>query len=200
MDCYGWYCGVGATLYVTRANKLHVARFFNAKLRRRQVSWLPCEVEALAVAVATKHFSPYIIQASSKLRWGQVSWLPCEMEALAVAVATKHFSPYIIQASNKTCILTDSKPCVQAFEKLSRGEFSASLRVHTFLSTVSRYQASVEHVAGSAILPTIPHLLNAQKNLLSVGHIQRKCVWLVLRNSRSQAELPGWQSSPIVMF
>lgn len=33
--------GIGATLYVTRANKLHLAGFLSAKLRGRQVSWLP---------------------------------------------------------------------------------------------------------------------------------------------------------------
>ena len=111
--------GIGATLYVTRDNKLHLAGFF-----------------------------------STKLRGSQPTWLPCEVEALAIAVATKHFSPYLIQSLHKACILTDSKPCVQAFEKLCRGEFSASPRVSTFLSTVSRYQASVRHVSGSAILPS----------------------------------------------
>ena len=111
--------GIGATLYVTRSDKLYIAGFFSAKLRGRQVSWLPCEVEALAIAVATKHFSPYIVQSN-----------------------------------NTAWVLTDSKPCVQAFEKLCRGEFSASPRVSTFLSTVSRYQASVRHVSGSAILPS----------------------------------------------
>ncbi|KAK3715784.1 hypothetical protein QZH41_018836, partial [Actinostola sp. cb2023] len=111
--------GIGATLYITREGKLILAGFFSAKLRDRQVSWLPCEVEALAIAVATKHFSPYIIQSR-----------------------------------HKASILTDSKPCVQAFEKLCRGEFSASPRVSTFLSTVSRYQATVQHVAGAAILPS----------------------------------------------
>ncbi|KAK3719574.1 hypothetical protein QZH41_006796 [Actinostola sp. cb2023] len=111
--------GIGATLYITREGKLILAGFFSAKLRDRQVSWLPCEVEALAIAVAIKHFSPYIIQSR-----------------------------------HKVSILTDSKPCVQAFEKLCRGEFSVSPRVSTFLSTVSRYQATVQHVAGAAILPS----------------------------------------------
>ena len=109
--------GIGATLYVTRNNKLHIAGFFSAKLRGTQTTWLPCEVEALSIAAATKHFSPYLIQSS-----------------------------------NKACILTDSKPCVQAYEKLCRGEFSASPRVSTFLSVVSRYQASVRHVSGASIL------------------------------------------------
>ena len=72
------------------------------------------------------------------------------MEALAIAFATKHCSPYLIQSHHKACVLTDSKPCVQAYEKLC----PASPRVFTFLSTVSRYQASVRHVSGSAILPS----------------------------------------------
>ena len=111
--------GVGAILYVTQSNKLHVAGCFSAKFRGCQVSWLLCEEEALAIAVATKHFSPHITQANSK-----------------------------------TSILADSKPCVQAFEKLCRGEFSASPRVSTFLSTACRYQASDRHMVGSAILST----------------------------------------------
>ena len=109
--------GIGATLYVTRSDRLHVSGFFSAKLRGSQTTWLPCEVEALSIAAATKHFSPYFIQSSKK-----------------------------------ACIITDSKSCVQAYEKLCRGEFSASPRVATFLSVVSRYQASVRHVSGASIL------------------------------------------------
>ena len=45
--------GIGATLYVTRGDRAHVAGFFSAKLRKHQVSWLPCEVEALCIAVAS---------------------------------------------------------------------------------------------------------------------------------------------------
>ena len=91
---------------------------------------------------------------SAKLRGSQTTWLPCEVEALSIATATKHFSPYIIRSNTNTCILTGSKPCVQAHEKLCRGKFSASPCVSTFLFVVSRYQASVRHVAGSAILPS----------------------------------------------
>ena len=109
--------GIGATLYVTRSDKLHVSGFFSAKLRGSQTTWLPCEVEAFSIAAATKHFSPYLIQSSKK-----------------------------------ACILTDGKPCVQAYEKLCRGKFSASLRVSTSLSVVSRYQAPVRHVSYASIL------------------------------------------------
>ena len=111
--------GIGATLYVSRDNKLHLAGFFSAKLRKHQVAWLPCEIEALSIAAAIKHFSPFIIQSTQQ-----------------------------------PCLLTDSKPCVQAFEKLCRGEFSASPRVTSFLSTVSRYQVNIRHLAGSSNVPS----------------------------------------------
>lgn len=118
--------GIGATLYATLESNLDLAGFFSAKL------------------------------------WGtQTYWLPCEVEALAIAAAIKHFSPYLIVSHHKACILTDSKPCVQAYEKLCRGEFSASPRVSTFLSTVIQYQASVRHVFGSAIQPPYFASVNA---------------------------------------
>ena len=111
--------GVGATLYVTRGDRTLLAGFFSAQLRKHQLGWLPCEIEALGIATAVKHFSPYITQATSTVS-----------------------------------VLTDSKPCVQAFEKLGRGEFSASPRVTTFLTTISRYCLTVRHLAGSANLPS----------------------------------------------
>ena len=39
------------------------------------------------------------------------------MEVLTIAIATKHFSLYLIQSHYNACILTDSKSCVQAYEK-----------------------------------------------------------------------------------
>ena len=111
--------GIGATLYVSRHQTLHLAGFFSAKLRKHQVNWLPCEVEALGIAAAVKHFSLFIIQSE-----------------------------------HHACILTDSKPCVQAIDKLRRGEFSASPRVTSFLSVVSRYQIDILHLAGSANIPS----------------------------------------------
>ena len=111
--------GLGATLYALRDNKLLLAGFFSAKTRKHHVTCLPCEVEALSIASAIKHFAPYIIQSKFQ-----------------------------------TCVLTDSKPCVQSFEKLCRGQFSASRRVTTFLSTASRYQISLRHLSGSANLPS----------------------------------------------
>ena len=118
-DCSVTKRGLGVTLYVSRTNQLHLAGFFSAKLRKHQVTWLPCEVEALSIAASVKHFSPFIIQSL-----------------------------------HPTTVLTDSKPCVQAIDKLCRGEFSASPRVTSFLTTVSRYQVNLQHLAGKVNLPS----------------------------------------------
>ena len=111
--------GIGATMYVNRSEKLMLAGFFSAKLKKHQVNWLPCEVEALSIGAAIKHFAPFIIQSQ-----------------------------------NVTSVLTDSKPCVQAIQKLNRGEFSASPRVTSFLSVASRYQVHIQHLSGSANIPS----------------------------------------------
>ncbi len=91
---------------------------------------------------------------NAKLKKHQVNWLPCEVEALAIGSAVKHFATFIIQSQSTTQVLTDSKPCVQAYDKLRRGQFSASSRVTSFLSTVSKYQADVRHISGAAYVPT----------------------------------------------
>ena len=51
--------GIATTLYVT------ASWVFSAKLRDREVTWLRCEIEALSIAAATKHFSPYIVQSKT---------------------------------------------------------------------------------------------------------------------------------------
>ena len=89
---------------------------------------------------------------NSKLPNFQKRWLPCELEAIAISLALHHFAPYIIQSAHKPQILTDSKPCVDAANKLKRGEFSMSARLSTFISTTSRYNADVSHIPGSANL------------------------------------------------
>ena len=85
---------------------------------------------------------------SFKLKSHQEGWLPCEFEALAISAAINHFGPYIRESKNKVQILTDSKPCVEAFNKLSKGQFSASARVSTFLTQLSSYNVVVNHLKG----------------------------------------------------
>ena len=52
---------------------------------------------------------------------------------------------------------------MQAVEKLCRGEFSASPRVTSFLSTVSRYQINVRHLNGSVNNPSDFAIRNASE-------------------------------------
>ena len=91
---------------------------------------------------------------NSKLPEFQKRWLPCELEALAIASALNHFAPYLIQSENKPQIVTDSKPCVEAVEKLKKGQFSTSACLSTFLSSVSRFQAKIQHIAGAKNIPS----------------------------------------------
>ena len=86
---------------------------------------------------------------NAKLPVFQRRWLPCEIEGVAIGAALKHYSPYILQSNHKPCVLTDSKACIQAVEKLQRGQYSSSARLCTFLSYVSRYQAIVKHISGA---------------------------------------------------
>ena len=83
---------------------------------------------------------------NAKLRKRQVTWLPIEVEALSTGAAIKHFAPFIIQSSHATEILTGNRLCVQAYQKLMRGEFSSSSRVITLFSTASRYCVHIRHV------------------------------------------------------
>ena len=109
--------GIAGTLYIVRNNKLSLAGNFSAALRTNQ----------------------------SKL-------MPCELEALAIAVSLKHYSYYIIQSNKRTRILTDSRPCVLAYKKLQRGQFSSSPKVTTFLSAATRYSVEILHIPGSSNL------------------------------------------------
>ena len=85
---------------------------------------------------------------SAKLKATQQRWLPCEIEALGISLAINHWGTHILESHHETQILTDSKPCIQAFQKLTRGQFSSSARVSTFLSTLSRYNVQLTHLSG----------------------------------------------------
>ena len=86
---------------------------------------------------------------NAKLPLYQTRWLPCELEGVAIGAALIHFAPYLRMSIHKPQVLTDSKACCQAVEKMSRGEYSASSRLCTFLSSVARFQAVVQHIQGS---------------------------------------------------
>ena len=91
---------------------------------------------------------------SAKLKSHQAKWLPCEIEALSIASSVNHYGPYIRQSIQRTQILTDSKPCVQAWNKMQRGQFSSSARVATFMSVLTGYNVELQHISGAVNLPS----------------------------------------------
>ena len=147
---------------------------------------------------------------SVKLRTYKRSWLPCELKALAITAATKHFSPYIIQSQVQSCVLTDNEPCIEAVEKLCRGEVSASPRATTFLSTISMYQVSVRHLPSTSnfasdfgIWNASPALKTTTMSVLRQGSTGGNCLpdshwwhteWnhtLILFKQNNPAQSPG---------
>ena len=91
---------------------------------------------------------------SAKLKDHHTRWLPCEIEALSISSSVSHFAPYIRESKHTTQVLTDSRPCVQAWNKMLRGEFSTSARIATFLSTLSQFNIELQHLKGSMNLPS----------------------------------------------
>ena len=108
---------IGATMFVLRGKTKLISGFFSAKLSKTQLKWTPCEIEALAIRCALRHFSPYIRESKFE-----------------------------------TKVFTDSKPCVQAVNKLKRGEFSLSSRLSTFLMTFNEMKVSLYHISGETNL------------------------------------------------
>ena len=87
---------------------------------------------------------------SSKIGKHQLLWLPCEIEALCINLSISSFSHFIRESRNQTKFLTDTKACV-AFAKLSRGGFSQSPRLSSFVVNLNWLNVSVNHVSGSSI-------------------------------------------------
>jgi hypothetical protein len=94
---------------------------------------------------------------SARLRTHQKKWLPCEVEALAISTALNHWAPYLLNAKHQTQVLTDSRPCVQSHSKLQKGQFSTSARISSFLSTLSQYNVTLQHIPGTMNLPADFH-------------------------------------------
>ena len=91
---------------------------------------------------------------SAKLSKSQLLWFPCEIEALCIKLTLNYFAPYIKESRHTAKFLTDPQPCVQAFQKLERGEFSLSSRLSSFLVCLNSLNISLHHISGAEdILP-----------------------------------------------
>ena len=81
---------------------------------------------------------------SQQLSPSHRKWLPCEIEGISIAAAIRYFDGYIVQSKHRTQVLTDNKPCVEAYRKLLRGQFSSNARLSTYLSSVSRHHVIIQ--------------------------------------------------------
>ena len=63
----------------------------------------------------------------------------------------KSFSNYIRESKLQTKFLTDSKTCVEAFEKISKSGFSPTPRVSSFFMNLKSWNVSISHIQGSNI-------------------------------------------------
>ena len=138
---------------------------------------------------------------SARLKVHQQLWYPCEIEALSIATSVSHFGPYIIQSHHQTQILTDNRPCVQAWTKMKRGEFSTSARVGTFMSILSQYNVDVQFIKGEFNLPSDFLSRNppscAQKNCQVCKFVSDSdCI--VVRKTSVEAVLAGHEPVPFV--
>ena len=97
---------------------------------------------------------------SAKLQPHHSKWYPCEIEALSIAASVRHFGLYLRQSQKLTQILTDNKPCVQAWSRMIRGEFSTSSLAATFMSALAEYHVDVQHIQGALNLPSDFHSHN----------------------------------------
>ena len=115
-----------------------------------------------------KHFSKQL-SALKK------NWLPCELEALAIGAGLQFFLPFFRESGCKPIIYTDSRPCVLAYNKMTKGIFSSSPRVSTFLHEVLNQGAEIKFLAGSSNLPAD----HASRNASTCSNPQcQVCAWV----------------------
>ena len=136
---------------------------------------------------------------SARLKVHQQLWLPCEIEALSIATSIMHFAPFIVQSYHRTQVLTDNRPCVQAWGKMKRGEFSSSARVGSFMSVLSQYDVDVQFIKGEYNLPSDFQSRNppvCEHNSCQVCKFVAESSDIVVRKTSVEAILAGHEAVP----
>ena len=136
---------------------------------------------------------------SAKLKVHQKLWYPCEIEALSIATSVRHFSPYIVQSYHQSQILTDNRPCVQAWSKMKRGEFSSSARVGTFMSVLSQHNVDVQFIKGEFNLPSdfqSRHPPSCEEKCCQICKFVEQSEDVVVRKTSVDAVLAGHETVP----
>ena len=87
---------------------------------------------------------------SVKLKNHHLKWFPCELEATALGTAIEAFYEFIKQSNKPVIICPDSKAVVDAAKKLSKGQFSLSPRIQTFLNNLGKINHDIQHISGKS--------------------------------------------------
>ena len=103
--------------------------------------------------------APLFVKRSGKLlkvrNFGQrlntvKRWAPCEGESWIARIGVEAHAPWIWEAlPSRTEINCDNMPSVLAAKRLQRGEFSKSVRVTYFLSTLAAYPVDIVYRKGA---------------------------------------------------
>ena len=77
-------------------------------------------------------------------------WAPCEGESWIARIGVEAHAPWIWEAlPSRTEINCDNMPSVLAAKRLQRGEYSKSVRVTYFLSTLAAYPVDIVYRKGA---------------------------------------------------
>ena len=76
----------------------------------------------------------------------------CEGEGLAIKLVLQFYEPYLRENNNVSIHFTDSKPCVDAWNRARKGAFSTNARISTFLSCVANMPVEIRHKPGKEML------------------------------------------------
>ena len=85
--------GIGAVLHIVRDGKLLLGGYFSASLKRSQVRFLPCELEALAISASVEHWGHFITQ-SKHVTQVYTDNMPCVLRALHSDFETTIFKEF----------------------------------------------------------------------------------------------------------
>ena len=89
--------GITTTMYMIRDNTLQLTSLSSTKLWSCQVTWLPCEIEALSIPAAMKHYSSY-------------SWKHQPAFSLTIKHVCGHLKSSVVVSFPQTLVLPPSFP------------------------------------------------------------------------------------------
>ena len=86
-----------------------------------------------------------------RVKGSMQNWSACEIEACTHSTVMEENSIYFRESEKPAICLSDNSAVVDAAKKIKRGLYSASPRLHTFITAVQRYGADFVHISGKML-------------------------------------------------